>query len=262
EARLCDRLVADAADEPGALPLVHETLRLLWDKRDQRYIGLAHYEALGHGGRGLDLAIASRADTMMGALTAAQQTLARRILVRLVSFGEGRADTRRQQEVTQLRSAADDDAEFARVLQQLVDNRLVTLDGSAADHGALADLSHEALITAWPVLRAWIGRRRADEQRRRRIEAKVGEWIERGRGIASLLEPVELAEAEQWMQSDAARELGYGTELPALVAASRRELERSERQQRRRRARALAFLATFSLVASILALVAWQKREE
>jgi hypothetical protein len=33
EARLSDRLVADAADEPGVLPLVQETLRMLWDKR-------------------------------------------------------------------------------------------------------------------------------------------------------------------------------------------------------------------------------------
>jgi hypothetical protein len=40
EARLCDRIVADAADGPGVLPLVQETLRLLWDKRRHRYLGL------------------------------------------------------------------------------------------------------------------------------------------------------------------------------------------------------------------------------
>lgn len=43
EGRLCDRLVADAATEPGALPLVQETLRLLWDRRRRRLIGLAEY---------------------------------------------------------------------------------------------------------------------------------------------------------------------------------------------------------------------------
>ena len=52
EVRLCDRLVTDAAAEPGALPLVQETLRMLWDKRRQRLLGLAEYEALGEGGRG------------------------------------------------------------------------------------------------------------------------------------------------------------------------------------------------------------------
>jgi hypothetical protein len=51
EARLCDRLVTDAAGEPGVLPLVQETLRMLWDKRRHRYLGLAAYEELGQGGR-------------------------------------------------------------------------------------------------------------------------------------------------------------------------------------------------------------------
>jgi len=148
EARLCDRLVADAAEERGTLPLVQETLRLLWDTpRRQRFLGLAAYEALGAGRRGLDVAIEKRAGTAMRSLTTAQQMIARRILLRLVSFGEGRADTRRQQEVQALRSTADSNAEFSRVLQHLVEHRLVTVDGSEADRDALADLSHEALIT-------------------------------------------------------------------------------------------------------------------
>src|SRR5262249_46004292 len=158
----------------------------------------------------------------------------RRILLRLVSFGEGRPDTRRQQEARALRSAADDDTEFTYVLQQLVDHRLVTVDRAETDHDALADLSHEALITAWPVFRLWIDRRRADERRRRRLEAKLAEWIERGRGAARLLDPVELSEAAQWMASDAACELGYGAELSTFVAASRREIEERDQQRRRR----------------------------
>jgi hypothetical protein len=208
EPRLCDRLIADAADEPGALPLLQEALRLLWDTRRHRILGLAEYEARGEGGSGLHLAIARHADAAMRALSLAQQAIARRVLLRLVSFGEGRADTRRHQQVQALRSAADDEAEVARVLQHLVAHRLVTIDVAERADGAFADLSHEALITAWPELRTWIAQRRADEQRRRRLEAKVGEWIERGRGAASLLDPVELSEAEQWMQGEAARELG------------------------------------------------------
>jgi predicted oxidoreductase (fatty acid repression mutant protein) len=259
EARLCDRLVADAADEPGALPLVQETLRLLWDKRRRRFLGLAEYEGLGNGGAsGLGIAISRRADATMSMLTAAQQTIAYRVLLRLVSFGEGRADTRRQQEVQALRSAADDDVEFSWVLQQLVENRLVTVDGTEMEPDALADLSHEALITGWPVLQAWIARWRVDEQRRRRLEAKVAEWVERGRGAASLLDPEALSEAVQWMQSDAARELGYGAELPALVAASRGEVAKLKQQRRRRTLRVVAVLA----LASFLVLAAWVQRRD
>ncbi len=234
EARLCDRLVADAAAEPGALPHVQETLRLLWETRRQRLLGLAEYEALGDGGNGLNVAIARHAQAAMRTFTAAQQRIARRVLYRLVSFGEGRPDTRRQQQIKALRAAGDEAAEFSYVLQRLIADRLVTIDGPEGDDEALADWSHESLITTWPELtpcaREWLAFWRADEQRRRRLEAKVGEWIERGRGTASLLDAVELAEAEHWMQGEAARELGYGPELPAFVAASRSELERVERK--------------------------------
>jgi WD40 repeat protein len=262
EARLSDRLVADAANEPGALPHVQETLRLLWEQRRQRLLGLAEYEALGDGGRGLDVAIVRRADTTMRALTMTQQAIARRVLLRLVSFGEGRADTRRQQEIQALRSAADDGAEFSYVLQRLIDDRLVTVDGAVGADDALADLSHEALITAWPALQDWVARRRADEQRRRRLEQKVSEWIERDRQAARLLDREELFEAVQWMESEAARELGYGTELPELVAASRSEIEKAERRRRRRTFGAFAVLIMFSVGVSILGIIAWRQREK
>jgi hypothetical protein len=232
EARLCDRLVGDAAAEPGALPHVQETLRLLWGKRRQRLLGLAEYEALGDGGSGLHITIAQHAEATMRALTVAQQTMARRVLLRLVSFGEGRPNTRRQQEIQALRSATDDEAEFSRVLQRLVDEHLVAVDATERGDTVLADLSHEALITAWPAFRAWIAQRRADEQRRRRLEAKLREWIERGRGTVSLLDAVELSEAVHWMQSEAGRELGYGADLPGFVAASQRELGELERHMK------------------------------
>ena len=265
EARLCDRLVADAADEPGALPLVQETLRLLWERRRQRLIGVAEYEALGAGApgeaprRGLDVAIARHADAAMHELGASRQDIARRVLLRLVNFGEGRADTRRQQPVSALTSAADDPTELAAVLQHLVAQRLVTVD-DAAGHDAVADLAHEALITAWPALAAWVAGRRVDEQRRRQLETRVAGWIAHGRGDAGLLDRVELSEAAQWLRSDAAREVGSGAELSALVAASRAAIAEVDRQRRARTRRVIAGLAAFSVVAAALGLVEWQQR--
>ncbi|HEU4730389.1 MAG TPA: TIR domain-containing protein [Kofleriaceae bacterium] len=243
EMRLCDRLIGDAAAEPGTLPLIQETLRLLWDKRRHRLIGLAEYDALGEGACALGVAIAKRAGTAMIGLSDAQQRIARRVLLRLVCFGEGRPDTRRQQRVRALRSAAEGELEFSRVLRRLIDDRLITVDGAQDADDALADLSHEVLITAWPQFHQWITRRRADELLRRRLEEKVGEWLERGRGAASLLDRVEILEAEQWMESEAAQELGYSAELCALVAASKGELERVHRQtQKARRLLGMSYL--------------------
>ena len=85
--------------------------------------------------------------------SAEQTNIARRILLRLISFGEGRSDTRRQQSRAQLRSAGDDAAVFAFVLQTMVEDRLLTVDDDVAGEPRV-DLSHEVLITAWPELRA------------------------------------------------------------------------------------------------------------
>ncbi|HEX7840492.1 MAG TPA: TIR domain-containing protein, partial [Kofleriaceae bacterium] len=109
ERELVDRLVGDAAVEPGALPLLQETLVLLWDYRGHRLLRMESYEALGEGGRsGLAVALAHRADAVLHDLSLPRQQLARRILLRLVSFGEGRPDTRRQQPRAALTGAGDE----------------------------------------------------------------------------------------------------------------------------------------------------------
>ncbi|QLQ06720.1 MAG: hypothetical protein HZY76_12165 [Anaerolineae bacterium] len=80
------------------LPLVQETLVLLWDKVAERQLGLKAYQAMAQDGRsGLQVAIDRRASIVYDNLPAAAQAIARRIFLRLVQFGEGRADTRRQQ---------------------------------------------------------------------------------------------------------------------------------------------------------------------
>ena len=258
--RLSDRLVSDAASEPGVLPLVQETLRMLWDKRRRHYLGLPEYETLGKGGCGLDVAIAQRANTAMSELTASQQVIARRVLLRLVSFGEGRADTRRQQSIGALHSATEDDTELSNVLQHLVAHRLLTIDGdlvsALSTREVLVDLSHEAIINGWPELRHWIDERRTDEQRRRRLDAKVNEWIERGRGTASLLEAVELAEAVQWIESDAARELGQPAEMNELVAASRTIQAKQRTRKRALVGGAFVVLTAFTVIVTGLGIAA------
>jgi hypothetical protein len=143
EAALVERLAADAAGEPGVLPLVQETLVLLWEKLERRFLPLSAYEALvlprraygpkiemtGPPRTGLQVAMARRADAALAALSAEQQAIARRIFLRLIQFGEGRADTRRQQPEAALRAAADAPDAFDETLRHLVDARLLTVSG-------------------------------------------------------------------------------------------------------------------------------------
>ncbi|HUV90538.1 MAG TPA: TIR domain-containing protein, partial [Anaerolineae bacterium] len=155
EPALVERLVADAAGEPGVLPLVQEALVLLWERLERRFLPLSAYEALGGAGRtGLQAAMARRADAVLTDLAPQQQAIARRIFLRLVQFGEGRADTRRQQPVSALRAAGDAPGTFERTLEHLAQNRLLTLSGEEGIAGRQADIAHEALIAGWPTLQA------------------------------------------------------------------------------------------------------------
>ena len=216
EAALVERLVADAAGEPGVLPLVQETLVLLWERLERRFLPMRAYEALvltrdAYGGQpseersGLQVAIARRADATLAKPDQAQQVIARRIFLRLIQFGEGRADTRRQQPLDALRSAGDDPRLFDQTLQQLAASRLLTLSGtetnderptandqSSTNGGATpssivhrpssanVDIAHEALIGGWPALQGWLSERRESELTRRRLEDKAQEWARLG----------------------------------------------------------------------------------
>ncbi len=256
EPELLERLVADAASEPGILPLLQDALIQLWERRRLRLLTLADYEALGDGGRsGLAVAIARRADATVRALAGPEEVIARRILLRLVSFGEGRSNTRRQQPVAALRATGDDPARFDAVLRRLVGDRLLTIDGDGARDDARVDLAHEAMISAWPTLAGWISTRRVDEQRRRQLEATAAQWDGRGRGDGGLLDEIELAEAEAWRRTESARELGESPAVAALIAASRAARDHQQRRHRARVAIAVGALGVFAVVVSTLALL-------
>ncbi len=244
EAALVERLVTDAAGEPGVLPLIQETLVLLWSKLERRFLPLRAYETLilprdalggqGAGQRtGLQIAIADRADQAINDLndiTGTQEAIARRIFLRLIQFGEGRADTRRQQSVESLGSITDNPALFKQTLAHLVDCRLLTPSGDDKNSSRKIDIAHEALIAGWPTLQQWITERREVEQTRRRLAASAEEWVRLGKGSGGLLDKIELAEAQRWLDSPDAIDLGYEASLAELIAASRQEIEAVERQ--------------------------------
>ena len=92
EPELTDALVADVEREPGALPMLSTALLELWQRRDGRCLRLATYEATG-GVRG---AVARHAEDAFARLDAAQQAVARGVLLRLATDdGAGGVERRR-----------------------------------------------------------------------------------------------------------------------------------------------------------------------
>ena len=241
EGTLLERLITTAAKEPGVLPLLQETLVLLWEKIERRYLPLRAYEALvlsyynavsttNNKLIGIQVALAQRADAAIADLTDEQQIIARRVFLRLIQFGEGRADTRRQESVEALKARGDNDQIFEETLRDLADRRLLTLSGKE-DKTRKVDIAHEILISSWPQLQDWIIQRREAEQTRRRLIAKVKEWERLGKGKGGLLDEFEIVEAQHWLESSDAAELGSDDQLVVLVELSKTHIETEKQRE-------------------------------
>ncbi|MGW2641219.1 nSTAND1 domain-containing NTPase [Streptomyces sp. NPDC001348] len=253
ERTLTARIVAEVESEPGALPLMSHALLETWRRRKGRALTEAAYEAAG----GLHGAIARTAEQAFGRLTAAQADRARRMLLRLVTPGDGTQDTRRPADRAELVGAdpgkARDDA--ALVLERLAGARLITLDGDTVD------LAHEALISAWPRLRDWIDAERDRLRAHRQLTEAARVWRDLDRDPGALYRGTRLATAQEVFAAPEQRadltELEWAF-LSAGLAAAEQERLTAARTARRTR----TFVAALSVVvvlAVVAALVAWQQ---
>ena len=252
ESALVERLIVDAQGEPGVLPLIQETLVLLWEKLERRFLALSAYELLvlprpAYGATetqprtGLEVAIARRADAAYADLEVeVKQAIARRIFLRLIQFGEGRPDTRRQQLEADLRSFEEDTQLFNETLQHLASRsrRLLTFSGEESDLQRKVDIAHEALISGWGKLHQWINQLREAEKTRRRLQEKAREWTRLDRK-GGLLDEAELPEAESWLVSNEAKILGYDESLYNLITVSREKIEAVKRLKQEQQEREL-----------------------
>ena len=132
----------------SALPLLQFTAAKLWEGRDRqrRLLTEASYRAFG----GVSGALASHADAVLRALGTTERRCARTLLLRLVTADRTRAIATRR-ELSELGGATT--AELDRVLDRLIEARLVTVEGGSGGDSSV-ELSHESLIAAGPPWRA------------------------------------------------------------------------------------------------------------
>lgn len=200
---LVERLLADAALEPGALPLVQETMTLLWEKVTQPRLELAAYEELGRDGQtGLQVGISRRADVTYENFNDAEKNVASRMFVNLVQIREGRNDTRRQLPENRLLFRDSDAQTFDSVLQKLVQQRLITVNRDEATGLRLVDISHDALIAGWPKLRGWLNDRRRALLLQDSLENLRVTWVKNKMDSSGLLRGRQLATALESKASD------------------------------------------------------------
>jgi len=222
ESGLVDLLVSDVVGEPAALPLLQFTLWRLWTKRRRNRIRLETYREVG-GGR---LALARAADEVYNDLKIVQnQDTMRRILLRMVRPGAHSETTSNRVPVDALLRLGDDPARVQAVLDKLLAARLVRWTN------ARVEVAHEALIRNWPKLVEWVEQKKTAMTELHRFEALADEWVRFGRENG-FLDEKQLEEAEEWLRSDEAKEIGVKDSLPALVAASRARLDGQKKRVR------------------------------
>jgi WD40 repeat protein/transcriptional regulator with XRE-family HTH domain len=138
---------ADTGYQAGALPLLSHALLATWNLSQGDRLTVADYRASG----GIANAIARTAETAYGELDDAGRQITRRLFLRLVQVTRDGRETRARLPLTDLpgATAAERDA-AADVLERFVRLRLVSVDI------ATAEITHEALLAAWPRLRAWL----------------------------------------------------------------------------------------------------------
>lgn len=240
EPALVDVLVDAVSGEPGALPLLQETMLDVWGKRDQRTLTLASYEETG-GVRG---AVGRRAEATYRALEVDERSLARRILLRLVAGGEGEALVRRRATRAELDA---DDERVGRVVAAFVERRLLV-----ADNGTV-ELVHEALLEHWPRLRAWVEEDAQGRRLHQHLAGAAAAWEDSGREAGELYRGARLSAALEW---DAESEdAGLNRPERAFLEASRTAFARTNRRLRALLAAAVLLLAV-ALVAGGAALSA------
>lgn len=222
--------------ESGRLPLLAHALRVTWQQRHGSTLTVAGYRAAGR----IQGAVAETAERAYRRLSAEARRVAEPLFRRLVRIGEDTADTRRTVRADRLTEGLDPQGTQA-VLSGFTEQRLLTMRRDTVE------ITHEALLTAWPRLRSWVDADRAGLL----VQQRLGE------------------DADSWHHDNAALYRGSRLELARDWAASHpgelrpvesEFLAASDRAGRRRRrwlvgtVTALVGLLVASLAATVLAI--------
>jgi WD40 repeat protein len=236
---------AGGAYEAGRLPLIAHALQATWEQRVGRVLTVAGYTDTG----GIGYAIANTAERTYADLSDTTQQAARSLFLRLVKLGDETQDTCRSISRTDLlsRSPAGPNAEAAR--QAFTAARLLTVSKDRIQ------ISHEALLRAWPRLQQWINSDRVGNLVGQQLEDDATAWERSGHDSSALLRGSRLGTALSWVR-DRPDDSGVSPVVDSFLRESRRQQSRAVHLQRA----AVAVLAVVALVAAGTAWFAVRQR--
>ncbi|MER5783161.1 AAA family ATPase [Streptomyces mobaraensis] len=242
--------------EPGALPLLSHVLLSTWQQRTGHRLTLRGYRLTG----GLRGSVAQAAERAWAGVHPSEHDIARQVLLRLVRVGSDGQDTRRRVGRAELFAALPDHVCVQRLLDGFAAARLLTLTADTVE------LTHEALLGAWPRLREWIEQDRSGLVTHQRLEQDAVSWAAEQRDPALLYRGTRLAPARSWADVDGER-FGLSPLAAEFLAASTtaEEAARRAEQRGRRRLRALvtgqAVLLALLLIAGGVGFVLYERAD-
>ncbi|PRH81120.1 DNA-binding protein, partial [Streptomyces solincola] len=198
----------------AALPLLSHALLATWRQRRKTLLTVAGYERTG----GIQGAVARTAEDVFADLHPAEQRTARHLLPRLARITEGAGATRQRVD----RATLEDQPAAAAVLDRFARARLVTLDRDTVE------ITHEALLHAWPRLRDWLTADRAALMAHQHLSQAAAEWEHGLRDPALLYRGSKL---------ESARALAEGPGGPARLGPAEAAFLRAGQTEENRRAR-------------------------
>lgn len=269
-------IIADMVDRTGALPLLQFALTELFERRENHKLTLNLYQTIG-GVRGV---LERQAETTYAKLSPTGKAAARQVFLRLVILGEGMNayglpvhNARRRVLRSELEAVAfglhqpssgySSEEEISGTIEEVIEAfgeaRLLSFDWNPLANSPTVEITHEALLTEWPRLSAWLEEDRSDVRIQRTLDSAAVEWGKAGRDPSFLLQGSRLSYFESWA-SETNLAL-TGDELTYLTASlAEREAQRTANEARQRREASLErrsrnFLRTL-VVVLLLAVVA------
>jgi WD40 repeat protein/transcriptional regulator with XRE-family HTH domain len=240
EPGLVPLLLTDAGLRPGtgggtpsvALPLVSHALLATWQQREDATLTVAGYERTG----GIRGAVARTAEDTFARLYPAEQKAVRRVLSRLVHVaddGTGTGATRRRTSRAALVDSPRSSEGVAAALDVFVRARLITVDHDTVE------ITHEALLHAWPRLRDWIHADRAGLLTHQQLAHAAAEWDREARDPSVLYRGNRLETVRIWADEYDGRSRLDPLESAFLDAGQAEEAARQRQARRQVRARQL-----------------------
>ena len=199
---LSEAIVADVADQPGALPLLQYALTELFENRQgdgqAGTMTQAAYEEIG----GVPGALGRRAEEIFDDLDPAGQEAARQLFLRLVTLGESVEDTRRRVLRSELEAMQTsgflETPDVSAVIDAFGAARLLTFDHDPTTRQPTVEVAHEALLREWGRLRGWLTDSRDDVRLQRMLALSTSEWLAAGREPGYLLRDARLDLFADW----------------------------------------------------------------